>query len=239
MFNSHNRPTSAPTSTAMASQAMKPSLWRYVAAGLLLLLLPLFLTSYHAQQIKNGTTLRLPVTLKPQIGPNYKMTEIFSKYRLSTPLNRLSTADMAGQNHFRAQDPIFVFLSPGPSDIWYPYAVFKAPSGQACPLSDCLIVKGRVLSRVGDDMNIRYQFENYVPPHKTQMALDGATQTKASSVSANTQSLLLSINAKGQARLMSMIIEGQEYPQPLGGLLDPLAALLGLSNNTANAAPVQ
>ena len=131
---------------------------RYIVAGLMLAALPFLAVLHQSYKIDHGTPLRLPVQITRVQDQGF-----FPKLSLRTSLNHISTNSVAGENHFVPGRPVFVFLAPGPRDIWYPYAVSKKPPQRNCEQPDCLVLRGKVKSVEQDRLSIRYQYEDFTP----------------------------------------------------------------------------
>jgi len=93
-----------------------------------------------------------------------------------------------------------VFLSPGPNDIWYPYAVSKRPPAQKCALNDCLVLSGEIMAVARDHLQIKYQYEHYVPTTEMleQILSQPLSKTEVS----------LSIGKDGRAIVRTLHING-------------------------------
>lgn len=210
----------------------RTSAGRYMLAGLALLILPFLAIAHQSYRIDSGILVRLPVEIGPieiksgHLGAS-ETVELFSQTRLTTPLNRISTKIMAGHNFFQADEAVFVFLSPGPSDIWYPYAVSKRPPTQGCQAHSCLVLSGHIQSVKHDILNIRYQYESFVLSPQMAKTLAQPIQKSAE--------ILLSVGQDGHTSVRSLLIDGQTLRQRTM----PMSALLGLSHSTANAAPMK
>lgn len=211
---------------------MGASAGRYMLAGLALLILPFLAIAHQSYRIDSGVLIRVPVEIGPiEISSSHfgstETVDLFSQTRLTTPLNRISTKIMAGHNFFRAEEPVFVFLSPGPSDIWYPYAVAKRPPVRGCHIQSCLVLSGHIQSVEQDILNIRYQYESFVVSPKMAETLARPVQKNAE--------VLLSVGQDGYMTVRSLLIDGEILRQRTM----PMSALLGLSHSTANAAPMK
>ena len=209
--------------TQSATIRVKP----YMFVGIFLTLLPLLLVFYHAQRMVSGTIVRLPVHVKAVNAAQLDLTKFGANYRLTTPLNSIDTDMVTGQNSFSVNTPIYVFLSPGPNDIWYAYSISKHPPQHGCQLTSCLVLKGRVQAVDGHNIDVHYQYEDFAAPPYTAKKLKG--------MSAHNSELVLSIGANGRAVLRALILDGENIAQPK--ILIP--ELLGLTHNIASAAPAR
>ncbi|PHR90894.1 MAG: hypothetical protein COA69_14375 [Robiginitomaculum sp.] len=221
---------------AVEGVGTRVSAGRYMLAGLALLILPFLAIAHQSYRIDNGILVRLPVEIGPieiksgRLGAG-ETVKLFSQTRLTTPLNRISTNIMAGHNFFRAGEAVFVFLSPGPSDIWYPYAVSKRPPAQGCQAHSCLVLSGHIQSVDQDILNVRYQYEAFVvSPQMVETLAQALARPDHKSAE-----VLLSVGQGGHTTVRSLLIDGQTLRQRTM----PMSALLGLSHSTANAAPME
>lgn len=213
---------------------------RYVFVALALLVLPFLAIFHQSQKVNNGTLIRLPVNIGAlqtgqmgqagQMGEKntYIATQLFSTVELSTPLNRISTTNLTGHNVFKPGEKVFVFLSPGPNDIWYAYAVSRRAPKSGCYVSSCLILSGRISSVEEDRLNIRYQYEDYIPtPEMTDIL------ARRSYYSEN--EVFLSVGRNGHTTVRALNIDGQRIDQP--NL--PIEALFGMIQRIASNAPTK
>ena len=185
-----------------------PRTKQYIMAGLLLLIFPLLIIVFQSYRMESGTMVRLPAQINS------------AKPTLTTPLNTVDTTKVTGHNRFKVGSEIFVFLSPGPNDIWYAYAVSKTPSAQECKIQSCLVLTGRVSGQMGSTLHILYNYENYNTPQLTK---------------AQKLEIVLSIGRNGSVRVHQLLENGEVLPQPKM----PMPELLGLIQSTASAAPAK
>lgn len=185
-----------------------PRTKQYIMAGLLLLIFPLLIIVFQSYRMESGTMVRLPAQINS------------AKPILTTPLNMVDTTKVTGHNHFKVGSEIFVFLSPGPNDIWYAYAVSKTASAQECKIQSCLVLSGRVSGQMGNTLHILYNYENYNAPQLT-------TPQKLE--------IVLSVGRNGSARVHQFLQNGEVLPQPKISMPE----LLGLIQSTASAAPAR
>ena len=205
---------------------------RYIATALALLVLPFLAITYQASRIENGTTIRLPVkigALHPETGKYFHNDTFkrFSKINLKTPLNTIDTTHVTGHNNFKKNQTVFVFLSPGPNNIWYPYTLSKQQPKQSCHIKTCLVLRGHVRAQHGDILTIRYQYEVFSPTAKIEQEL--------AKYGDENLELILSVGANGHSTVRALNIAGETFPQRKLRM----SALLGFTHNIANAAPVR
>ncbi len=201
---------------------MKAYTKRYFLAGIALLLMPILAIIFHSYRIESGTTIRLPVVIEKS-GPN----PLFTEYTLTTPLNIISTKMVAGHNRFKDGKSIYVFLSPGPMNIWYPYAMASTPPQNGCQIQACLILSGHVRAVDNDNIHIRYQYEDFIPSKILQQKLDQSSTENAE--------LILSVGQNGRAIVRTVVLDGQDTPQRKM----PIPELLGLTQSGASMAPIR
>lgn len=204
---------------------------RYLLVALAFLVLPVLAIFNQTYRSDNGTLIRLPVQigeLQPrEFNNNYIPTKLFPTVGLNTHLNRISTKNLTGHNIFKAKEQVFVFLSPGPNDIWYPYAVSKRAPKSGCYVTSCLILSGRVVSTEQDVLNIRYQYEEYIPNPEMVVTFKGLQTANAE--------LLLSVDRNGRTMVRALNVGGKQIDQRKL----PIDALLGLTQRIASTAPTE
>ncbi len=197
----------------------KPRPRSYFLAGLFIMIAPLLVLAFQTYRMESGTQLRLPAQIN--------LIKPLSKYVLTTPLNTIDTRKVTGHNHFKIGQDIFVFLSPGPNDIWYAYAVSKGSSSQECKVQSCLVLTGKVRKIDQSTLHIRYQYEDYTLSRSALKSL-GESQTEAFEI-------ILSVGRDGSARVRQLLQNGTIVPQPN----IPIPELLGLSQSMASGAPAK
>jgi len=128
-------------------------------AGLLLFALPAFAVTTKHQKLHEGTSLRLDIT-----NIELDTSGLVPRIVISTPINQISTSQLTGENKFVVTDHAYVFLSPGPIDIWYPYAISKRPPAIDDTANSQLVLAGKVTNITRDSLAITYGFETFYPP---------------------------------------------------------------------------
>ncbi len=196
--------------------------WRYIFAGMALSILPVLLILHQSYKIGHGTTLRLPVQISRVQDQGF-----FPKLALTTPLNQISTKSVAGENHFIIGKKIFVFLSPGPNDIWYPYAVSRRQPKANCQQPDCLSLSGMVTDIFEDKLSIRYQYEDFTP--------SPAILAKMPEANAYNAEVSLSVGKDGRSTVRALHIAGQTLNQRK--IVMPVE--FGFTHNGDSAAPAK
>ncbi|NNC37415.1 MAG: hypothetical protein EX271_09450 [Acidimicrobiales bacterium] len=126
----------------------------FLLAAALVLVFPVLATATQYYRLTTGTQLTLPVQTITD-----DRTGLVPNYQLSTPLNRISTSQLSGENVFIVNDTVYVFMSPGPQNIWYPYAISKSLPEPGCRLNTCLFLKGQIMDIARDSLDVRYDFE--------------------------------------------------------------------------------
>ena len=213
------------SNSAVPNRAPSTGMWRYIMAGLLILLVPFFAIAYQSYRINYGITMRLPV--KISYSEHKSALNIFPQIKLSTPLNTISTANVAGQNVFLAEDNVFVFLSPGPDNIWYPYAVSKRPPEQGCQVDECLVLSGEIAEAQSGTIQIHYQFEDFVPSDQILQMIRYKMPRHSE--------ITLVIGKDGRAAVRSLHLDGQTLNQRK---MD-MPALFGFIQSIASKAPLK
>lgn len=211
--------STAVSQAADAEADTSPRAKSYFMAALLLLISPLFIILYQSYLMESGTSVRLPVQLS--------VTQHSTKPVLITPLNSIDTNKVTGHNQFKIGSEIFVFLSPGPEDIWYPYAISKVSAAQECTIKSCLVLTGRVRNVEENVLHILYQYENSKVPELALKSLNANNTDKFE--------IVLSVGRDGGARVSQYLLNGNQLPQPKISMPE----LLGFSQITASAAPAR
>ncbi len=201
---------------------MKAYTKRYFLVGIALLLMPILAIIVHSYRIESGTAIRLPLVIEKT-----KSNRLFTEYTLTTPLNIISTKMVAGHNRYRAGKNIYVFLSPGPMNIWYPYAIASTPPQNSCRIQACLVLSGHVHAIDNDNIHIRYQYEDFIPSKILQQKLQQSSTKNAE--------LILSVGQNGHAIVRTVVLGGQDMPQRKM----PIPELLGLTQSGASMAPIR
>jgi len=193
---------------------------RYFLAGLLLSALPFAAMYVQSKRVVSGTLLRLPVTME-----RVENRAFTPQIKLNTPLATIDTNIVAGDNNFTDGGQVFVFLSPGPNAIWYPYAVSHRAPRQSCKEMDCLVLSGRVENVAQGQLTIGYQFENYVPGADMLARIPDFNKGGRGELS-------LSVSADGSATVRALHLGGETITQPIIPL-----TLDGLIHSGASKAP--
>ncbi len=206
-------------------EALKPlGAGRYFLAALLLSALPITAMFIQSSRVANGTELRLPVTME-----RVENRAFTPQIRLQTPLNTIAVDSVAGDNNFVQGGRVYVFLSPGPSAVWYPYAVSRRAPQRGCETADCLVLSGRVTRVAQNKIEIAYQFENYVPGKAVLVKLP--EHNKGYNKGGRAE-LSLSVGKNGRAYVRALHLGGETISQPIIPL-----TLDGLIHRGASKAP--
>jgi len=180
--------------------------WRYLLAALLLTALPFLAMYIRSLRVENGTELRLPVSME-RVEDRAFAPQIW----LQTPLNTIAIKSVAGDNNFVEGGRVFVFLSPGPSAVWYPYAVSRRAPQKGCEITDCLVLSGRVATVKQNEIDIVYQFENYVPSKAVLAKLPETNNGYSKGARAEVS---LSVSKDGRAYVRALHLGGETISQP-------------------------
>lgn len=143
--------------TAVMSRARKRHDRIYIPvllAAALVLFFPVIAMASQYYRLNTGTQLTLPVQ-----SIELDQKGLVPKYQLMTPLNWISTTHVSGENDFIPKDTVYVFMSPGPHSVWYPYAISKRLPDAGCTLDTCLFLKGQISVIARDSLGVSYDFE--------------------------------------------------------------------------------
>lgn len=117
-------------------------------------------------------------------------------------LNFLDLSELSGGDSFLRGQTVYVHMSKGPGKVAYPFAVTSAKPETND--KSVFAVKGKVTGRQNGSLQIRYNFETFLPPNdlKNIMLRD---PNKPSTV-------ILALNDQGVPRLVSIQVDGKSYP---------------------------
>lgn len=213
------------SNSAIPAREKKSDKWRYILAGIMIITLPLAAILYQSYRIGNGILMRLPVQISRAQPVNF--WDMSPKVRLTTSLNTIKTRSVAGQNNFMPNDKVFVFLSPGPNHIWYPYAISTRPPEQGCQVNECLALSGKIQSVRQDAIDIRYQYEYLAPSPELLQKLAYSHETDAE--------ITLVVGKDGRSTVRALHIDGQTLNQRK----IEISTLPGFTQNVESKAPVK
>lgn len=193
---------------------------RFALAALLLLALPLSAIAYQTYRIDTGTQITLPLEIR-----SIDEEALIPKMSLATPLNAIDLSLVAGANNFRTGQHVFVYLSPGPYNIWYPYTLARRKPEAGCDVTMCMILNGKVTGLDGQILKISYNYEDYVPAP--------AVLEKYKSSISSTKQITLAVGRDGIATVRALHLGGETISQRR---ID-MRALSDLTQNGAITAP--
>ena len=141
----------------------KPRRWSkssigMVLAGMLIGAFPAIAIADQYSRLHAGTVVRLNVK-----NIDVDRSGLASRINISTGINQISTSQLSGENRFEVNDRAYVFMSPGPNDIWYPYAISGSSPGFDQDKDAPLILAGAVSNITRDSLAITYGFETVFP----------------------------------------------------------------------------
>lgn len=130
-----------------------------VLAGLLIGAFPAIAVAGQYSRLHAGTVVRLNVK-----NIEVDRSGLAPRLNILTGINQISTSQLSGENRFEVNDRAYVFMSPGPNDIWYPYAISGRSPGIDQDKDAPLILAGTVSNITRDSLAITYGFETIFSP---------------------------------------------------------------------------
>jgi len=178
-----------------------PRTRNYIVCGLILLLVPILALAYRDTLFFNGKSIRLSTQVN-----HYNETGLADSVRLKTTLSNISTSKLTGEKSFVTGDKAYLFLSAGPDQIWYPYAISKRPPASGCKIETCLVMTGEIKDVSMDRIAITYRFENFYPTNDIMDALKRSADEVDIRVT-------LAVNRAGAAIIKNLEIGEQLFDQ--------------------------
>lgn len=125
-----------------------------VLAGILLGAFPVLAVAGQYSKLHSGAVVRLNTK-----NIDVDRRGLAPRLKFLTGINQMSTSQLTGENKFAVNDQAYVFMSPGPNDIWYPYAISKQSPDFDQGTKTPLVLAGTVSSIARDSLAISYGFE--------------------------------------------------------------------------------
>lgn len=117
-------------------------------------------------------------------------------------INFLDLNELTGGDSFLRGQTVYVHMSKGPGKVAYPFAVTSdKPETND---SSVFAVKGKVSGRQDNALQIRYNFETFLPPNDLKNLVMSNPNTPST--------VILALNDQGMPRLVSIEIDGKSYP---------------------------
>ena len=189
------------------------------AAAAILALVPAGIIGMQSYRLNAGQELRLPVEIA-----TYAPENLIPGIQIKTPLNTLRHNRIASDSQFVSGETAYVFLSPGPEGIWYPYALTRRKSKQSCKAGQCLMLMGNVENVTDSETQIRYGFEDIVAAGVSKEIISAPSEISE---------IVLAVSNSGKGALKSYRFDGQSFAQRRF----PIPTLAGFRNIGAIAAP--
>lgn len=196
----------------------------YFLIGIVFFLILVLIVKFHHTRLQFGETLKIEAKITQNASANFLKNLVFD-----TPLNHIDTTQIAGDKYFKPGSKITVFLSPGPNDIWYPYAVAKKYRPGLCLKDNCLEIVGTVISSHAKILEIEYGFNQFYPNTNILEVLKSTPSRRGE--------LTLSVQKNGQAFVRRLKIANSDFDQRQFPI--PKVALPALIKKGARAAPAR
>lgn len=122
---------------------------------------------------------------------------------ISSEINRLDLEELSGSDNIKARDSVYVHMAAGPEKIAYPFGISKTKTKIRSD-EHAFSVKGTVRHKEGSVIDVRYNFETFLPSKDMTSALNSGTPSVVQ--------VELAVNKQATARLVAIEINGQRYP---------------------------
>lgn len=165
-----------------------------VLTGVLLAGFPLGAIARHNYIQEQDIQFEVPSAISPRIG--------VENFDIWSDINFLDLNELTGGDNFLRGQTVYVHLSKGPNKIAYPFAVTADRPETNDP--NVFSIRGRVAGRQNNHLQVRYNFETFLPPEQVRSIFLSAPNTPSS--------VILAVNDQGVPRLVSIEIEDKSFP---------------------------
>lgn len=172
----------------------RPTAAGVILSGLILAGLPFIAIAQHWHVQANDARFDVPSELA-----FYSYTE---NVDIKSEINRLDLGELSGPDNIRVRDTVYIHMAAGPGKIAYPFGISKARAASKRE-EHAFSVRGKVMAREGTVIDIRYNFETFLPTREMKSAIEkpitGPVQAE------------LAVNSQSVARLVALEINGKRY----------------------------
>lgn len=162
--------------------------------GVILAGFPLGAIARHNYIQEKDVQFEVTSAISPRVG--------VENFDIWSEINFLDLSELTGGDNFLRGQTVYVHMSKGPEKIAYPFAVTAERPETNDPT--VFSIKGRVAGRQNNHLQIRYNFETFLPPDSVRTIFLNDPNTPSS--------VVLAVNNQGVPRLVSVEIDQQSFP---------------------------
>lgn len=172
----------------------KRTIGALLLTGILLAGFPLGAIARHNYIQEQDVQFEVNSAISPRVG--------VENFDIWSEINFLDLTELTGGDSFLRGQTVYVHMSKGPGKVAYPFAV----TSDRPETNDTSVfsIKGRVAGRQNDHLQVRYNFETFLPPETVRNIFLSDPNTPSS--------VVLAVNNQGVPRLVSVEIDQQSYP---------------------------
>lgn len=173
----------------------RPTVTGVILSGLILAGLPFLAIAQHWHVQAKDARFAVPSQLA--------FHDYTENVDIDSEINRLDLEQLSGTDNISVRDTVYVHMASGPGMIAYPFGISKTRTASKRE-EHAFSLRGTVMAREGAIIDIRYNFETFLPTREMKPAL-------ASRVDAPVLAEL-AVNDHSVARLVAIEIGGVRYP---------------------------
>ncbi len=162
--------------------------------GILLAGFPLGAIARHNFIQEQDVRIEVMSAISPRVGAE--------NFNIWSELNFLDLTELSGGDNFLRGQTVYIHMSKGPDEVAYPFAITS--DKPVTNDSSVFSIKGKVTGREDNSLQVRYNFETFLPPKDLKKIIRQNPNTPSS--------VHLAINEQGVPRLVSIEVGGELFP---------------------------